>query len=119
MVQHLKSGYNVVTDYFFTSIDCAQELLIRKKITMVGVIKSNRKGIPPVLKNAKGIKEFDHKFRFYDGLQLTSYAPKNNKIVLILSSHHPNTIVHGEDKKFKPDIILEYNESKCGVDVVD
>ena len=119
MVQHLKSGYNVVTDSFFTSIECAQELLARKKITMVGVIRSNRKGILQVLKNAKGIKEFDHKFRFYEGLQLTSYSPKNNKIVLILSSHHPNTIVHGEDMKFKPDIILEYNESKCGVDVVD
>jgi len=48
---------------------------------------------------------------------LVSYAPKNNKVVILLSTQHDSKEVAGE--KQKPQIVLDYNETKAGVDIAD
>ena len=41
---HNQGGYNVTTDNFFTSVNLAT-LLLEKKISMVGTVRSNSKGL--------------------------------------------------------------------------
>ena len=41
---HNKAGYNVTTDNFFTSVHVAS-LLQQKKITIVGTVRNNNKGL--------------------------------------------------------------------------
>ena len=41
---HNKAGYNVTTDNFFTSVHVAS-LLQQKKITIVGTVRNNSKGL--------------------------------------------------------------------------
>ena len=51
---------------------------------------------------------------------MASYVQEKNKAVIMLSTEHYIAEV-SEDPvdKEKPKMILEYNRSKCGVDVVD
>ena len=41
---HNQGGYNITTDNFFTRVYLAT-LLLKKKISMVGMVKSNSKGL--------------------------------------------------------------------------
>ncbi|XP_046671202.1 uncharacterized protein LOC124361205 [Homalodisca vitripennis] len=50
-------------------------------------------------------------------MTLLSYVPKKNRAVILASSMH-HTAQYNEDKK-KPEIILYYNSTKCGVDLLD
>jgi len=45
------------------------------------------------------------------------YVPKQNKAVVLLSTMHHDNIV--DDKSKKPEIIMDYNRTKGGVDTVD
>lgn len=44
---------------------------------------------------------------------------RKNQAVILLSSEHNNDKVNGEDKTFKPKIILHYNETKGAVATTD
>uniref|UniRef100_A0A1I8N9D0 PiggyBac transposable element-derived protein domain-containing protein n=1 Tax=Musca domestica TaxID=7370 RepID=A0A1I8N9D0_MUSDO len=48
---------------------------------------------------------------------LVSHAPRKGKNVLLISTMHNDAKVDAETQK--PDIILSYNDTKGGVDVVD
>ncbi|KAJ8928620.1 hypothetical protein NQ314_018789 [Rhamnusium bicolor] len=51
---------------------------------------------------------------------LTSYVPRKNKNVILLSSYHNDDAIDGDTKDvFKPELITFYNSTKGGVDVVD
>ena len=119
LTKELKSGHNITTDNFFTSVPLAIKLLQRPRpLTLLGTIKSNRKWIPDWIKNHDKKDEYSSKFAFSTDVMLVSYIPKKNKSVVVLSSSDPNDKV-AEDEKKKPSIILEYNLSKCGVDKLD
>src|SRR5215469_962911 len=45
--------------------------------------------------------------------------PKPRKCIVALSSMHHEHIISDENNKFKPNIILEYNRIKSGVDILD
>jgi len=47
-----------------------------------------------------------------------SYVPKKNRVVVLLSSMHHDNAVNAEQKN-KPQIVLDYNDTKDGVDTAD
>ncbi|KAG2458179.1 IFT57 protein, partial [Polypterus senegalus] len=54
----------------------------------------------------------------YDEVVVVSYVPKKNKTVCVLSSQFLDDSVSSESRK-KPNMILEYNRTKGGVDNAD
>ena len=122
----LDSGVNITVDNFFTSISLANKLL-ENNMTLLGTLRTNRKGIPAEMIETKNRDEYSSKFMFTDKLQLTSYCPKKCKVVLLLSSSAPDTSEidmseqksHAKIGEKKPQVILDYNRTKIGVDLFD
>lgn len=110
------TGRNITGDNWFSSIPLARELL-QKKITYVGTLKKNKKELPPELVS-KQTEEHKSIFAFQTDMTVVSYAPKRNRnVVMISTMHHDGQII--EENANKPEIILFYNKTKSGVDVVD
>jgi hypothetical protein len=49
---------------------------------------------------------------------MVSYVPKPGKAVIMLSTMHRDAVVSSREDK-KPEIILQYNSAKGGVDTLD
>jgi hypothetical protein len=107
-------GYNVTTDNFFTSVNLA-EMLLNKATSIVGTMRCNRKGIPPVT----SLPLYDSTFFEKNSLHLTMYEAKKSKMVVILSTLHRGASRQSSTTKQKPDSVLYYNTNKCGVDLLD
>ncbi|XP_049320225.1 piggyBac transposable element-derived protein 4-like [Astyanax mexicanus] len=116
MTEGLK-GVTVTCDNFFTSYSLAQELL-RKKVALVGTIRANKPELPPRLKQTKGRAVFSSLFAFTNTTAAVSYIPRRGRNVLLLSTKHREPAVH-QDEKQKPQIIIDYNHCKGGVDNLD
>nr|CAH7751673.1 unnamed protein product [Callosobruchus chinensis] len=56
-------------------------------------------------------------FEFQEDFTIVSYCPKKSKGVILLSTMDDTGDVDPETKK--PRMILHYNMTKCGADVVD
>ncbi|KAL7841157.1 hypothetical protein SRHO_G00248480 [Serrasalmus rhombeus] len=111
----MDKGRTVTTDNFFTSLSLAQRLL-SQKTTILGTVKSRRE-IPQSARQMDRT-EFTTQVFSTTGATLTAYAPKRKKVVYILSSMH--SVVETEDTtKRKPNTVTQYNNTKCGVDVMD
>lgn len=110
------SNRNVTTDRWFTSIELAKELL-SKGLTTIGTIRANKRELPPefVQKNSRPIGS--SMFGFKQDCTLVSYIPKRNKNVLLISTCHDDNQINLETGK--PEIIMDYNATKSGVDTVD
>ena len=94
----------------------AQDLL-NDGLTYVGSIRSNKAEISDAM-NASNQRDAQSSiFGFKDQLTLVSYVPSQKKAVLSLSTmHHDNRVDGGAHK---PEIILQYNQTKSGVDNLD
>lgn len=109
------SNRNITMDNWFTSVSLADELLeLPYKLTIIGTLRKNKKEIPPEL--LKNRQRGTSMFCFDRKKTLVSYAPKPNKIVLLLSTLHEGASI---SENGKPDIIINYNETKSGVDTFD
>ncbi|OWA54364.1 putative PiggyBac transposable element-derived protein 4 [Hypsibius exemplaris] len=115
-----KSGRNLTTDNFFTSVELAEELLLRN-ITLVGTIRKSREEIPRNLLPGplKDRPLFSSIFGFIKELTLVSYVCRPRKCVILLSSQHHNAAVDTEMEEQKPEIVKVYNATKSGVDTLD
>ena len=114
-----RSGRNITGDRYFTSLSCALTLLQEYRLTYFGTIMPNKRDIPPIIHQRKPVLESQFVFGG-SGKQVTmvGYQAKPTKNVLMLSTmHHCKTVSDQEHKK--PEIILDYNKTKCGIDVVD
>lgn len=110
------TGRNVTMDNLFTDVDLAKHLLTLQ-LTMTGTVRKNKSFIPPAF-DLRDREISSSIFAFHDNVTLTSYVPKRNKAVILLSTmHHDAAIDH--DKDDKPEIITFYNSTKSGVDVLD
>ncbi|RXN25336.1 piggyBac transposable element-derived 4-like protein [Labeo rohita] len=110
-------GHTVTCDNFFTSYALGEELL-RRKMCMIGTVRSNKPELPPALLSMKDRPRFSSKFAFTDTHALVSYCPRKKKYVLLMSTFHRNAKVSDKEHK-KPEIILDYNRTKGGVDNLD
>ena len=111
-----KTGRNVTTDNFFTSVNLAKTLR-QQGISIVGTVNRIRKEIPQEIKKMKE-DLFTTKIFKHDCCTLTVYQAKTAKNVLLLSTMH-STVDIGDDRKSKPETVTFYNSTKFGVDVVD
>lgn len=109
------TGHNLTCDNFFTSYKLAQ-LLLKRKITMVGTIRKNK----PELPKAMLCNEDLHSSAFYFTADTTvvNYVPKKRKSVILMSTLHNDAIISERNDK-KPEIILYYNSTKGAVDTLD
>lgn len=110
-------GVTLTCDNFFTSYSLAQELLM-KKVALVGTIRANKPELPPKLKQTKERAVFSSLFAFTTTTTAVSYIPRRGRNVLLLSTKHREPAVHQNEKQ-KPQIIVDYNHCKGGVDNLD
>lgn len=116
LIDGLAEGRSVTTDNFFTSYGLSQELL--KKLSLVGTLRKNRSELPPISMPSKEREINSSIYAFRDDACLVSYVPKRNKEIILLSTLH-NKIENADDETKKPEIILHFNQTKVGVDVID
>ncbi|KAJ8971361.1 hypothetical protein NQ314_000742 [Rhamnusium bicolor] len=109
-------GRNLTTDNFFTSLELA-ELLLSQKITTVGTIRKNKRALPPEFVNGKNRPVATSMFAYRDNCTLVSYIPKKGKNVLLISTMHDDDSI--SEVTGKPEIVIDYNCTKGGVDTVD
>lgn len=115
----MNRGHCVAADNYFTTFKVAVDLL-EKKTTYIGTMKSNKRELPASVKN----KERLYNSKFYEndnGLVLSVYQGSKKKNVILLSSHHEKVFIDPEELilKKKPNTIIDYNNTKFGVDSLD
>ncbi|XP_034390351.1 piggyBac transposable element-derived protein 4-like [Cyclopterus lumpus] len=111
------SGHNITCDNFFTSYKLGQELL-KRKLTMVGTMRKKRSELPPQLLPTKNRPVNSSKFVYTADTSLVSYVPKKTKNVVLMSTLHRDGRICGLEHQ-KPEIIMDYNATKGGVDNMD
>lgn len=109
------SNRNLTTDNFFSSIPLAYTLLQEHKLTLIGTLRKNKPQIPPDMMIKR--PEKTTMFAFEEKSTLVSYIPQPRKNVFLLSTMHLDDSIDGETGK--PSIIIDYNKTKGGVDMVD
>lgn len=110
------TGRTITTDNFFTSLALAEDLM-RKKLSLIGTLKKNRKFVPAEFRQSKDREVLSTEFGFRKNAMICSYVPKQNKSVLLLSTKHRTNAIVGDQKK--PEVIHFYNQTKAGVDTMD
>ena len=116
-------GRNISMDRLYSSIPIARWLL-KRNITVVGTLMSNRSGIPDEIK-ATANREINSTYIFWsdnNDLALSSYVVKTKsglKNVLVLSTMRPMMGVTKDDGKVKPAIYKLYDFTKGGTDECD
>lgn len=108
---------NITTDNWFTSIELCTKLQAEHKLTLLGTIRKNKRQIPSEFVNGSNRPVPSSIFGFGENSVLVSFVPKPKKIVLLLSSMHD--IGEVDEVTKKPEMILDYNNTKIGVDMVD
>lgn len=117
-------GRNISCDRFYTSIELANWLL-EKKMTIVGTINTNRKGVGEIKimdeRESQSTKVYWEKEKGL--ISMTSYVvntkSSGKRNVLVLSTVNPILGVTKDDGKCKPAIIKFYDYTKGGTDIVD
>ena len=92
VVMHLAKAYlgvgrNITMDNWFTSVNLCDRLT-DAKTSVVGTIRSNRRGVPPAAKSSQGRTKGDSRHFVSDQKVLCSYFDKGNAPVLLLSTKH-------------------------------
>ncbi|KAJ8914727.1 hypothetical protein NQ315_017437 [Exocentrus adspersus] len=111
------TGRNVTVDYWFTSLELLENLKKNFNLTLLGTIRKNKKELPQEFANPSTRPPFSSMFAFQKHVTLVSYIPKKGKNVLLVSGIHYDDEI--DKKTNKPEIIMEYNRTKGGVDSVD
>nr|XP_061828933.1 piggyBac transposable element-derived protein 4-like isoform X1 [Nerophis lumbriciformis] len=106
-------GHTITTNNFFTSFPLAAELQ-KKKMALVGTIRTNKQELPPQLIKIGGREVLSSKFAFTEKRTLVSYVAKKGKNVLLMSTKHREPKVQDTGKK-EPQMILDYNLCKGAV----
>lgn len=87
---------------------------------MVGTVSHNKRFLPKALQIVKGRQNESSVFayRLNPSITLTSYIPRKNKNVILMSTLHHDGQIDRNDRN-KPEIMKFYNNTKFGVDTLD
>ena len=113
---YFNSGRNITCDRYFSSIPLAQQLF-DNGLTFLGTLNKSKAEIPQQF-ISRNLPLHSTLFAYHDRMQLSSYMATQTKFVLLLSTYHSNNHIN-EDVANKPDSIVDYNLTKCGVDLID
>ena len=113
------SGRNITMDNFFTSIKLSK-VLLNNGLSVLGTIRKNKREIPPSFQASRNRAVHTTEFGFSEDarIMMSSYVPKKNKSVIMISSKHYERKAE-EAPPYKPNVITEYNKTKSGVDTLD
>lgn len=111
-----QSNRNITFDNWYTSKDLAADMLT-KGLTCLGTMKKNKREIPPEFLPSKTREVKSSLFGFQEDTMMVSFVPKRNKSVILMSTLHDQPDIDSSTNK--PQMILDYNETKGGVDTVD
>ncbi|XP_045456529.1 piggyBac transposable element-derived protein 4-like [Melitaea cinxia] len=111
-----KTNRNITADNWFSSIELMEQLKDRG-LTYVGTLKKNKRHIPPEFQASKTRSPESSLHGFTKDFTIVSYVPKKSKAVLLISSMHHTKQLDPLTKK--PEIIMDYNRTKGGVDEID
>lgn len=109
-------GHNITCDNFFTSYRLANELQ-KRKLTMLGTIRRNKQELPSEILKMQGRSLHSSVFLFSETATVVLYCPKNKNVLVMSTMHTDASLTTREDKK--PQMILDYNATKGGVDNLD
>ncbi|XP_014853421.1 PREDICTED: piggyBac transposable element-derived protein 3-like [Poecilia mexicana] len=110
-------GHNITCDNFFTSYRLGVELQ-KRKLTMLGTVRKNKPELPSEILKMQGRPLHSSKFTFTENTTLVSYCPKRNKNILVMSTMHKDASLSTREDMM-PQMILDYNSTKGGVDNLD
>ena len=122
-----KTGRNITADNWFTSLPLVSDLA-DIDLSYLGTVRKSKRQIPPQFQPIKSRAYGSSLFGFHRTdknltVTLVSYIPEKKKnkkkAVVLMSTLHDDDEVDHESPKHKPRMILDYNNYKCGVDVVD
>ena len=118
-------GKNLCQSFFFNKVAehlwCLAEWALEKKVTIVGTMRHDRKGIPKELKEVKSREEKSVIFIQNDkNNMLVSYfdKKKSGKKNVALTTMHGTMKVTNDERK-KTQVHVMYDHTKGGVDMVD
>ncbi|XP_049906487.1 piggyBac transposable element-derived protein 4-like [Epinephelus moara] len=110
-------GNTVTCNNVYTSYSLAEDLL-RRKITLVGHIHNSKPELPPALLQTRGRVINSAVFAFRKKATLVSYIGMPRKNIILLSTKHRKPEVTS-GKSRKPQMVVDYNRWKKGVDVLN
>ncbi|XP_061899254.1 piggyBac transposable element-derived protein 3-like [Entelurus aequoreus] len=110
-------GHNITCDNLFTSYRLGDELQ-KRKLTMLGTVRRNKPELPTEILKMQGRPLHSSIFAFTEKATVVSYCPKRNKNVLVMSTMHTDVSLSTRED-MKPQMILDYNSTKGGVDNLD
>ncbi|XP_063219730.1 piggyBac transposable element-derived protein 4 [Bacillus rossius redtenbacheri] len=114
----LGKGYCVITDNFYTSPQLS-DMLLSHRTDSYGTVKTTRKEMPPELRKQKLPK--GSVIAFQRG-KLLGLKWMDKKPVTMLSTIHNSEMksvtIYGQ-QHIKPQVVLDYNSTVGGVDIVD
>ncbi|CAG4944989.1 unnamed protein product [Parnassius apollo] len=113
----LDQGRMIIADNGYTSIPLA-EYLLQRKTDLCGTLRKNRKNLPLLIKNKK-LKRGEQIAAQKNNVTILKWHDKRD--VLMISTCHADeqTISTGRNPRPKPNMILEYNNRKKGIDLSD
>ncbi|XP_019731207.1 LOW QUALITY PROTEIN: piggyBac transposable element-derived protein 4-like [Hippocampus comes] len=117
MEPFLDQGRTVTVDNFVTSLSLANRLL-QRNTTLLGSINKNPRELPATAKETSGRQLHSTQVFTSGRALLTVYASKKKKKVCLLSTMHQKVEIV-DARKQKPNTVDDYNNLKCGVDIMD
>lgn len=106
----------MIADNLFSSVHVVEELW-SNGLKYVGTLRANKKQLPAEFLPSTKREIESSLFVFNDFMSLSSYVPKKNRAVVLISSHHHSNSIDVENAK-KPSMITFYNKNKSGVDTL-
>ncbi|KAJ4425394.1 hypothetical protein ANN_28009 [Periplaneta americana] len=113
---YLSKGRNITRDNFFTAKSLGENLK-RESTSIVGTLEMSRWEVPASAKSPT-VPLHSTTICKSGEMTLTSYQCKKNNVLLLSTIHNTVTINEQHQKKL-PETVMFYNETKCGVDIVD
>ena len=112
------SGRNITCDNFFTSLSLDRKLL-EKKFLIVRTIRKKKPELPAKFTVAKSRTAKSTLFGFQKDAIIASCCPKKNYIVNMLFNKHSLPEVYESLANTKQTVVLFYNSTKSGIDILD
>ena len=113
----LNEGRLTVTDNYYTSVPLARYLK-ENGTDFCGTVRKNRRHLPPEVVHAN-LKKGEIAAKQNDCMTVLKWKDQRDVLVLSTCHDHQMALSTGYRQTMKPNIVLDYNRGKKGIDVAD